>query len=263
LAFIITIAVARQLFGTSTGWGPDVRRVVAFRIDSIAWGFLLYSALGKWPRFARVPLAMGALTAVVAIALLFVIELTETSRLAQFSYPFVAAAFGSACISTFVGLQPLFARRFAWRIADIAGKLSYPIYLNHLLVIYLLAGATMPMVARLIFYCLGTGALAAGSFYCLERPILAARPRYRRRETLPCSEDSFSAYIWSWWRSSFSLQSAINRSRRSIKRPRSVRLIPLTQVALPESRGRQDLCRWPAVAHFPNFRWRFLTKRAA
>jgi peptidoglycan/LPS O-acetylase OafA/YrhL len=45
--FVILITTLRAVFGDDTRWGPDVRRVAIFRIDSIGYGFLLY--LAPWP----------------------------------------------------------------------------------------------------------------------------------------------------------------------------------------------------------------------
>jgi peptidoglycan/LPS O-acetylase OafA/YrhL len=214
LAFILAITVLRQAFGDASAWGPDVRRVVAFRVDSIAWGFLLYLAINRWSRLALAPIVMGVLAAALALVLLFVTEQTETSLVAQFLFPFVAAAFGAACICFFVRLNPLFDHRAVRRIADIVGRLSYPVYLYHLLVIYLLARFSAPAPLRLMLFCLATGALSAGSVYLFERPILAARPHYRRKEIKLCAEDSYSASVWLSPRSSFLSRSAINPSRR-------------------------------------------------
>jgi peptidoglycan/LPS O-acetylase OafA/YrhL len=193
LAFVMIIVVGRQSCGSASAWGPNVRRVVVFRIDSIAWGFLLYLALARWPNLVRLPNVMGALAAILTAAILLVIEWTETSRLAQYAFPFISAAFGASYICLFIGLRQLFERGVGCRISNIAGKISYPFYLYHLLVIYLLAGAAMPIVMRLTLFCIGTGVLAGGNYYFIEQPILAARPHYRRKELKTCANDSFSA----------------------------------------------------------------------
>ena len=215
LAFILAITIARQVFGAGAAWGPDVRRVVAFRIDSIAWGFLLYLALERWPRFARAPVAMGAAAAILALALLGVTQRAESGSLAQFLFPLTAAAFGCACICAFAGLQDRLAGGLSRQIAEIAGGLSYPIYLYHLLMIYLLAGAPMAMTLKFGLYIVGTGVLAVGSYYYFEQPILALRPHYRKKDDPPCAEDSYSASASSSSPSPFSSRSPTSRWRHS------------------------------------------------
>src|SRR5215203_4296726 len=46
LAFIAVVTLARTLLGDDEHWGAEVRRVVVFRIDSIAYGFLFYLLIG-------------------------------------------------------------------------------------------------------------------------------------------------------------------------------------------------------------------------
>jgi peptidoglycan/LPS O-acetylase OafA/YrhL len=215
LAFIFAITVLRQMFGSTTEWGADVRRVVAFRVDSIAWGFLLYIAIERWPHLARLPTAAALATAALAAALLFDLQFTETSPLAQSAFPFGAAAFGAASICLFIALNPLFENKALQRAASIIGKLSYPVYLYHLLVIYLISRVAIPTSLALFCFCLGTCALSFGSAYLLERPILALRPPYRKREITPCETESFSASAWSSFRSSSSSPSATSPSRLS------------------------------------------------
>jgi len=47
LLFIACITLLRFVYGAVEDWGAHVRRVVVFRIDSIAYGFLLYLVLQR------------------------------------------------------------------------------------------------------------------------------------------------------------------------------------------------------------------------
>lgn len=47
IAFVALISALREIFADYTQWGPDVRRVVIFRMDAIAWGFLLNLAITR------------------------------------------------------------------------------------------------------------------------------------------------------------------------------------------------------------------------
>src|SRR4029077_7448865 len=58
--FIAAVSLARILHGDGGNWGCEVRRVVVFRVDSIAYGFLLYLAV------QRLKFASSRNTAVIA-----------------------------------------------------------------------------------------------------------------------------------------------------------------------------------------------------
>lgn len=182
LAFILIIFAGRTIFGDTAAWGSEVRRVVAFRVDSIAFGFLLYLGLERLP-----PLTLRAVPACLAAALALVYALygllqsVEASVAAQMAFPFVAAAFGASCICLFQALEPLFRGPLLRRVADVAGKTSYAVYLFHLLPAYLVANLDLSVTTKLGLFIAATAALATVSSYLLEQPVLEMRPRYREK----------------------------------------------------------------------------------
>ncbi len=189
LAFVALVSAARLLFGDSGAWGAGIRRVVAFRMDAIAWGFVLYLAIGNEVGRRRVPwLAAG--TAILGIAAVVLVALAETSVAAQVLFPFAASGFGAAAIGLCLGLET--AARSWSRLGDVSGKTSYAVYLFHLLPIYLLAmfAPGWPLVLKFAVFLAGTGALAGVSSYLIEAPILAMRPRYRRRRPHAAEADA-------------------------------------------------------------------------
>lgn len=182
VGFIIIIFVLRLAFGDPLSWGKDVRRVVIFRIDSIAFGFLLAVTLGSRVKRTFAPLLCGAMVA-SAVGLSGILRHTESDALFQTLYPLCAAVFGAVSICFFLSIEQAFQRRFMSVIADAAGKMSYALYLFHLLPIYVLGsiGGTWPLGVRFLAFAVSTLLVAAASTYLIEQPILEARPKFRAR----------------------------------------------------------------------------------
>lgn len=192
LLFIGTVTTLRLLFGDLNDWGPAVRRVVVFRLDSIAYGFLLYMAIqpdakrAKRALNVRLPLAAALFAVSSAIACWLTWRILATKgNVAEFLYPFAAASFGMSAVTLAYSARDLFRHRF-WlsETCYFLGRVSYSLYLFHLSI----AIAVAPSLARLptfvqllvyLFVCIGVSAV----FYrVFERPILAMRPGYRRAD---------------------------------------------------------------------------------
>lgn len=174
IVFIALISVLRTAFGNSLDWGPSVRRVVIFRINSIAYGFLLYLALrGRSVGRPAVMFAGLILSAALMFALL---QAVEQSWFAQILYPLAAALFGSFVIVSALAVEA-WARQVPV-ITDVSGGTSYAVYLYHLLAIYMVSELHWPIWNGLAAFLVLMGLLAALSTYGLEKPILAMRPKY-------------------------------------------------------------------------------------
>ena len=185
---VIVVIAALRLSISPHDWDLNVRRVTLFRIDSIVWGFLLYLALEH-----RSPLALedasarwglGALLALLAIAIpaeLGVAALAvEGVRSAQFAFPYVSAAFGMIAVGVVWLSEDLFRNRLVRGASFYLGRISYSVYLFHLIVIMALKPmmAAAPLVLQLAVYVIAILALSTLFFAGFERPILAARPYY-------------------------------------------------------------------------------------
>jgi peptidoglycan/LPS O-acetylase OafA/YrhL len=192
LCFIGAITLLRLIFGDLDNWGPSVRRVVTFRVDSIAYGFLLYMFVRRYAgstsdwRAAvfRVPTAALLLTVAAAVAggLMWRIEAAQ-SHLAEALFPFAAAGFGISAILLATSARELFQHNsLLAESCYFLGRVSYSLYLFHLSV----AMAIAPHLARLsigaqVLTYLGICIAMSVVFYAVfERPILAMRPTYGR-----------------------------------------------------------------------------------
>jgi peptidoglycan/LPS O-acetylase OafA/YrhL/lysophospholipase L1-like esterase len=189
LLFIGGITVVRVLFGDIDTWDESVRRVVIFRLDSIAYGFLLCLLVD---RFAPGLASMASLRTVGIAAVIlgaaavngFLITRgasIDTENIAKQLFPFAAAAFGASAIVAVLTLERFLTQsRYLARICLFMGRVSYSVYLFHIIVVLLLRPKieTLPIAVQIGIY---IGVLVAFSsvFYVyFERPILAARPGF-------------------------------------------------------------------------------------
>ena len=192
IGFCLAIVVARLLFGSTGDWGASVRRVVIFRLDSIGYGFLLYVAVSRLKAaLLRVPAwAAGlgaALVGACAFALLTGI-VASGDKFGEFLFPFTAALFGSAAILCAVQAERRIQRlpALAW-LGGYLGRVSYSTYLFHVILIELI-GATLPGVgaaAQLALFLVALFGFTTVFYIYFEKPILAARPHYRSRPSVP------------------------------------------------------------------------------
>jgi peptidoglycan/LPS O-acetylase OafA/YrhL len=188
-AILVIVGVAAvRLALQPHDWDLNVRRVTLFRIDSIVWGFLLYLALERFPALA-LDGAGGAkrLASLVALLALFVPAELSVAILAvggnpsaQQAFPYVSAAFGMVCVGVFHQADAAFRGRLVRGASFYLGRISYSVYLFHLMIVMALKPmiATAPLVLQLAIYVALILSLSTIFFAGFERPILAARPYY-------------------------------------------------------------------------------------
>jgi peptidoglycan/LPS O-acetylase OafA/YrhL len=200
LGFCAAIFAARTAFGDFADWGAAVRRVVVFRLDSIGYGFLLYLAVDRaGAQLHRVSATTIALVLAVATALAYATlwHVLETGdRIAEHIFPFAAAVFGSAAIVAAVRAEAAIQRRPALAgLGLYLGRVSYSTYLFHIILIELIAAIAPGLGAAAqfgLFFAALFGVTTAFYLY-VERPILAARPRYRAAH--PAAREPVSAPV--------------------------------------------------------------------
>ena len=194
-AILVIVVVAALRFALQPhDWDLNVRRVTLFRINSIVWGFLLYLALERFPLLAlddaKGRKRLGALLALLALfvpaELAVAIFAVDGHSLAQRAFPYVSAGFGMVCVGVFQQADDAFRGRFVRGASFYLGRISYSVYLFHLMIVMALKPmiASAPLVLQLAIYVALILTLSTIFFAGFERPILAARPYYTaaRRE---------------------------------------------------------------------------------
>lgn len=186
-SFVLTISLLRLWFGDYTQWGSEVRRIVAFRMDAIAWGFLLHLALTRTGILARISLrsAVTAFLGILFVAAWLTLQLAARPNLPiEHAFPFYTAALGATSIMLALKLEATI-RQHPWfaRLSHFLGRVSYSTYLFHLLVLSALTSrtaGTLGWPVLLAVYLAITFAVSALMYTAIEAPILAARPHFRR-----------------------------------------------------------------------------------
>jgi peptidoglycan/LPS O-acetylase OafA/YrhL len=181
IGFVVAIAVIRLLFSSDADWGEHTRRIVIFRIDSIAYGFLLYLFVRTAPTLRdKIPLL--SLVFACCVVLMYFVN-TEAAgishRIFRDLHPFASAAFGSSAILLCIGLEERVG--IPERLADFMGRISYPVYLLHLPILYFLAKTSLSsqtLWLQFTIYVALTIGLATAFNKWIEQPILKARPGY-------------------------------------------------------------------------------------
>ncbi len=188
--FILAVAGLRLSFAPGD-WDLNVRRVTMFRIDSIVWGFLLYLAFERWaPRAPsrlagrRLLVAVVALLAgSIALELWLAAAALGGGAAAREAFPYASALFGMILVGVFALADGAFGGSLVRRFSFFIGRISYSVYLFHIIVVMALKPkiASWPLAAQLAVYCLVICSFSTLFWSGFERPILAARPDYRRR----------------------------------------------------------------------------------
>lgn len=180
VTFIVAVTITRTIFGNYAEWGADVRRVVLFRIDSIAYGFLLYILIGT-PR-AGVSFIGAMASAVLAFFALW--GAANHIAVAEAAFPLTAAVYGCFSLVLALSLNDWIARsRILTWTSTFAGRISYSTYLFHSIFAMVLMDrlAPMPLAYRAAITLGVTIVFCTVLYYAYEKPILAARPQYGKR----------------------------------------------------------------------------------
>jgi peptidoglycan/LPS O-acetylase OafA/YrhL len=188
-AVVVILAIAAlRLKLAPHDWDLNVRRVTLFRIDSIVWGFLLYLALERRPPLAldaasgrwRLGAFLAALALSIPVELSVAIWAVGGQPTAQRAFPYVSAAFGMMFVGVLWRAEGLFGSRAVRGASFYLGRISYSVYLFHLIIVVALKPwiASAPLALQLTIYVLAILALSTVFFAGFERPILAARPYY-------------------------------------------------------------------------------------
>jgi peptidoglycan/LPS O-acetylase OafA/YrhL len=179
----------RLVFGNFDAWGEDVRRVVLYREDAIAFGFMLYLSVDRF-RIRPSLRATAAKSIGPVLLLLVTIALSalaawaiavDRSLTAEILFPYLAGALG--CAAVFAAFRYAMVFQETPRLRNFclfSGRVSYSIYLLHLIVALLLQPsiADLPIILQLSIFVVVLLIICSLYYRYFEKPILAARPAY-------------------------------------------------------------------------------------
>jgi peptidoglycan/LPS O-acetylase OafA/YrhL len=177
LVFCGAVLALRSVAANAPDWGEEVRRVVIYRIDSIAIGFLFFLFQRERDLPSRAALALLLVAAPAGAVVLSYAG--EGSQFARHVFPYFAAILGISCIRVFAGLNgaivsaPILVTSCAY-----LGRISYSIYLVHSLAIPLMIGLPSAIIS-LCLYIIIIISLSMALYLGIEKPFIDARPPLR------------------------------------------------------------------------------------
>ena len=189
VSFIALIAIIRGVFSPVENWGEQVRRVVIYRLDSIAFGFLLYlnfdrimSNLNLLSLNKAIILLCFSLTASASLSFQILYSIGKEKNIQyEFMFPLIAALLGGVTVVTFSFLNMIYKdNKIICVISLFLGKISYSIYLFHLIVFQIMKPTLANFSIYFQFFLINLILIGfcTAFFYLFEKPILSTRPQY-------------------------------------------------------------------------------------
>jgi len=180
--FILLTFLIRSTFGSLDDWGESVRRITIFRIDAIAFGFLLFllSNIIKTKFNNLIILITFLIFCFISYETAYSIAVTNANW-AKNIFPFTSAVLGCSLVLLASQLDPLVRKSTIMiMVANFFGKVAYSIYLFQIVVAILVYRYFKfeQLETRLILYVAGLFLLSMVIYYWFERPILRARPKW-------------------------------------------------------------------------------------
>ena len=182
IIFVIFFSINRYLFVDYLKFEEDVRRLVAFRLDSIAFGFMLY--IYQW-QLRRIHISVLATICVLSLiaALYTTGQFVNGGEQVGLMFFYVTPLFASSMILIFLKAnKKIFERSILKQFSYFIGSISYPIYLFHMLVISLMVinKVEIHSFSNFIVFLTLTVILSFAFHIYYEKPILKCRPRYKK-----------------------------------------------------------------------------------
>ena len=179
--FILVILFIRIFFANDDNWGADVRRVVLYRLDSIAFGFILFFFKDKFKPifFHKVILILSFFLFSYLIFKILYNNASGNFIFYKIIFHFCIAIWGSILVLIFYINDKRHINKSLLKLNLFLGKISYSIYLFHLLIIYILSTISFSLPIKIIIYLILQLIISTLLYYFFEEPILKSRPDFK------------------------------------------------------------------------------------
>ncbi len=180
--FVFLVLLIRLFFSDGTEWGANVRRVVIFRLDSIAFGFILYFFKDKLKceiLYYFLLLLLIILTSFLTFNILKINAL-EQIFFFQFIFHYLVGIWGCLVVIFCYMLDKNIENKLVIKLNLYLGRISYSVYLFHLLLIYIISSLfNFNLFISVVFFVLAQIILSTLLYHYFEKPILISRPNYK------------------------------------------------------------------------------------
>ena len=180
IVFIIIIFLLRFINIEDEEWGSSVRRIVIYRLDSIVFGFILYFYRDKISDkfFNKISLLIGIILTSVILYKILEINAFKNLILYKIIFHYIVAIWGSLVVLFFYIIDKKIENNYLIKFNLFLGKISYSIYLFHLLIIYIISLLNISILFTIFIFLLTQILISSLLYYYFEKPILKLRPSY-------------------------------------------------------------------------------------
>tara|TARA_A100001015_G_scaffold190753_1_gene212551 strand:+ start:851 stop:1885 length:1035 start_codon:yes stop_codon:yes gene_type:complete len=180
ILFIIIIFLLRFINIEDNEWGSGVRRIVIYRLDSIVFGFILYFYKDKISDkiLNKISLLIGIFVASVILYKILEINASKNLILYKIIFHYIVAFWGSLVVLLFYIIDKKIKKSYLIKLNLFLGKISYSIYLFHLLIIYIISLLNISILSSIFTFLLTQIIISSILYFYFEKPILKLRPSY-------------------------------------------------------------------------------------
>ena len=180
ILFIFLILLIRLININEDEWGSSVRRVVLFRLDSIVFGFILYFYKDKIIDnfFNKVWLLTSIIVTAIIVFKILEINASKNIIFYKIIFHYVVALWGLLVVLFFYIIDKKIEKNYLIKLNLFLGKISYSIYLFHLLIIYIISLLNISIILTIFLFLFVQIFISTLMYYYFEKPILKLRPSY-------------------------------------------------------------------------------------
>ena len=180
ILFIFLILLIRFININEEEWGSSVRRVVLFRLDSIVFGFILYFYKDKIIDnfFNKVWLLISIIVTSIIVFKILEINASKNIIFYKIIFHYVVALWGLLMVLFFYMIDKKIEKNYLIKLNLFLGKISYSIYLFHLLIIYIISLFNLSIILTIFLFLFIQIFVSYLLYFYFEKPILELRPSY-------------------------------------------------------------------------------------
>ena len=180
IIFMIIIFLLRFININDEEWGSNIRRTVLYRLDSIVFGFILFFYKDKIiDKFMnKVWLFVSIIFISIIIYNILIINSSQNLILFKNFFHYLIGLWGSLVVLFFYITDKKIKKRPLIQINLFLGRISYSIYLFHLMIIYIISSFSVSIILTIVLFLLIQISISSLLYYYFEKPILKLRPSY-------------------------------------------------------------------------------------
>ena len=175
--FLFVLLISIKFFFIEKFNSQFIRTGTLFRFDAILLGFMLRFVYKKFSFFASLLL----LSFFLCLYLYFkdYILLNNEEQFVKFIFILLLQLLSTSALIFFINIEFLISFNFMKKIALLISRQTYSVYLIHMIFIYILMKLNMTSISSFCLYVTLLFTTSSISYYFLEKPLLAMRPKFK------------------------------------------------------------------------------------